>query len=213
MQRSLFPTSFLTAPAHPYDPKTETGIQWSSEVATMMLTGERIDQAAHQTASPYHFWLDRHYRWCFPDITHWWFGSPWTGRVRVDAQVVARDAQTEVGWLSWDGDGEPGVWTCRQIAGSNWLLEVPLPPLAPHAANIPLQRRLAQVIWEAQAEPLLRDQPVVVSSLVTPAELDRMVGGQDLPEGVFLATLGPTLAGWPQALGLTHPDRMRTGGG
>lgn len=206
-QRHLFTFENL-APGHPYERKTGTGIKWAQGRVTLMQAGAVLGTATHQSASAYHFWLDRHYLRCFPDVTHWWFGSPWTGRVTVDAQAARRDERTLVGWLHWEGQDEPSAWSVEMVSNDLWLFDIPepQPPMGAHPANIPLVRRLAAHVYGAMQNPALRGQPVVVSSAVSRQELQVMLSGRDLPTRVVVRGLHQGLASWPRRMGLTPPD-------
>src|SRR5262245_6166212 len=73
----------LSAPAHPFDAATGSGIKWTPEALELWLKGEPLDVAEVATESPAACWRDLAFVAAFPTVSHWWFGSPWTQRVRA----------------------------------------------------------------------------------------------------------------------------------
>ena len=71
------------APGHVYQPRLGTGIQWQPGIAKLWEGGHVTVEASHQTVSSYDFWYNLAFADCFPEVTHWWFRSAWTQKVRL----------------------------------------------------------------------------------------------------------------------------------
>src|SRR6266496_2424982 len=84
-------TGAFSAPAHPFDEASGSGIKWTPEVLELWLRGERLDVAEVATATALDCWRDLAFVRAFPTVTHWWFGSSWTQRVRATATARQPD--------------------------------------------------------------------------------------------------------------------------
>src|SRR5436853_5740680 len=81
----------FSAPAHPFDVASGSGIQWTPHALELWLTGNRLDVAEVATATPAACWGDLAFVDALPTVSHWWFGSSWTQRVRATATARLAD--------------------------------------------------------------------------------------------------------------------------
>src|SRR6266542_4458762 len=161
----------LSAPAHPFDEATGTGIKWTPEALELWLRGERLDVAEVATESPAACWGDLAFASAFPTVTHWWFGSLWTQRVRATATARQPDGSRVV-WLQAvyeDADELPWIVQADGTAGG------PLPEYAGGPANLPLRLRLGQLARLVLAGEIAAGQWAAVTSLVAAGELPALV--------------------------------------
>lgn len=150
------------APGHSYNPATGTGIAWAPGQVQLWEGGQVIATAAHTTADLWTFWYDLAFAAAFPQVTHWWFGSAWTGKVWVrpiGAQAQGRSqvltggirfvdrAEPEFTWqVTLDDAQEPWPTADGTPAAVPALVAVPLPPWAVQPLNLPLRIALARVV-------------------------------------------------------------------
>src|SRR5690242_19386903 len=130
-----------SAPAHPFDAATGSGIQWTPHALELWLTGDRLDVAEVATESPAACWGDLAFVDAFPTVTYWWFGSNWTQRVRATATAPLDDGAHLVWLQAVQDDADELPWIVAldgQAAG-------PLPEYAGGPVNVALQARLGQL--------------------------------------------------------------------
>lgn len=172
-----------TAPGHPYSAAHGSGIRWSLERLELWDRGELRDVAEPFTATVTAFWGDLLFAEAFPMVTHWWFGSSWTQRVRATTRAVRPDG-TRLIWLqAVQDDADELLWHVEPDGQANG----PMPIFAEHPENLPLQRRMAALATQAAAEIIPTGQWCLVSSLVATRDLTRLI----LPElrNAWLTTL------------------------
>lgn len=161
------------APAHPYIPALGTGIDWTRTTATLYEGGNATLTAQHQAASAWEFWHDLHFRTAFPSVTHWWFRSIWTGRVRVslpDATLTQQDALW--GWVTFDMLDAPR----RPYAVIDTTPLAVLPPYPPNEeqpVNLPLRLSIARLIVGLIRQEVEPETWFIVTSLVQRDQLHR----------------------------------------
>jgi hypothetical protein len=163
----------LSAPAHPFDEATGGGIKWTPGALELWLKGERLDVAEVETESPVACWRALAFVSAFPTVTHWWFGSPWTQRVRVTATAHHPD-ESRVVWLQAvqeDADELPWIVQADGSAGG------PLPEYAGGTANEPLRLRLGHLSRLVLAGQIAVGQWAAVTSLVAAHELPALLEG------------------------------------
>jgi hypothetical protein len=150
------------APGHLYNPETGTGIAWTPAEVQLWVGGQVAATAAHTTADPWTFWYELAFAAAFPAVTHWWFGSAWTGKVWVrpigaPARGASRvltggirfvdRAEPEFTWqVTLDDAQEPWPTADGTPAAVPVLVGVPLPPWAVQPLNLPLRAALARVV-------------------------------------------------------------------
>lgn len=141
------PQAERAAPGHPYDPATGTGIEWQPGVARMWEGGRISERARHATASPFEFWFWLQFAEAFPQVTHWWFGSAWTGKVWARPCPLPAAGRPPGGWMRF-GDRAAPERPWRILPGDPPRIATPLPPLAGDARNLALRVALAGLAWE-----------------------------------------------------------------
>jgi hypothetical protein len=189
------------ANGQPYQPHTKTGILWRpplAQAATYGQPGAGAIPASTPTtatvslwdkgvklaeASPlkartaYEFWHSLEFMEVFPQITHWWFGSVWTGQVRLSQPVaLLEDANAKgvMGFMQFvDEQTESLPWSIADTTPVEVF--VSLPPLFSNPANFPLRLRLAELVLGLVPGDTLADQWYFVTSLVTPAQLQSLL--------------------------------------
>ncbi len=156
------PSGEQMAPGHIYNPATGNGIVWMPGQVQLWTGGQVMATATHRTADPWTFWYDLGFAAAFPQITHWWFGSAWTGKVWVrpigaPAQGARQTltggirfvdrAEPEFTWqVTIDDAQEPWRTGDGTPAAVPLLVGVPIPPFEGSPLNLPLRVALAQVV-------------------------------------------------------------------
>lgn len=163
------------APAHPYQAALGTGIEWTPGTVRLWEQGRVSATAQHAAASAWEFWYGLHYREAFPEVTHWWFRSLWTGRIAVslpDPELVEDSAMW--GWMAFDVLDTPRLpWTVSE--GAVITIAPPYPPNEEQPANLPLRLSLARAILMVLRDELAPDTWLGVTSLVQRDELDEVL--------------------------------------
>jgi hypothetical protein len=166
-------TGALSAPAHPFDTTTGSGIKWTSEALELWLCGERLDVAEVTTDSPAACWRDLAFADAFPAISHWWFGNSWTQRVR--ATYIAKQPDARVVWLqAVQEDADELPWTVQADGTADGVL----PEYSGGPINLPLRLRLGQLARLVLAGEIRVGQWAAVTSLVAVGELPALVAGE-----------------------------------
>lgn len=159
------------APGHVYQPQLGTGIEWLPEEARLWNGGKVIATAAHQTASPWAFWHDLAFATAFPQVTHWWFRSLWTGRVQIgSAEKTPLDERTIWGWVTFDLLDQPKrIWSVTEA--NPVIIDTPYPPHEEQPINLPLRIILARLIQATLQDDMNPNTWIAVTSLVARDEL------------------------------------------
>ena len=148
----------MIACGHLYDPTTGEGIEWQPEQARLWQAGRVVAEAWHNTPTPHAFFHNLRALTAFPEVSEWWMGEDWTGKVRVSEPLGLMDVGELYGYLWYDGDETPHLWTATDDAPIS--LAVVLPPGVAVSA---LTLRLAimrQVVAVLQGAPSMAFQPI-----------------------------------------------------
>ncbi len=166
----IISTPELTAPGHVYQPRLGSGIEWLPETARLWKQGTVWREAQHQTSTPYEFWHKLAFATCFPEISHWWFRSAWTQKVRLTRALGMADSETVWGYIQFIDPQQPAqIWTVTQ--GERPTIETPYPPQENQPINLPLRLALARLVAAVLCDDIVPNQWVVVTSLVSQTEL------------------------------------------
>jgi len=143
----------MMAAGHRYNPNLGTGIAWlPNGTATLYQGGVVIAAGQHTSASAYEFWYSLAFRETFPQVTHWWFGSAWTGLVRVSPPTGDLDAFTRVGSMQFVDEETSGMtWTLTD----DFHVAPPMPQFHVNPLNLPLRRQLAEMVLAPIVQQLL----------------------------------------------------------
>lgn len=193
----------MMAPGHSYNPELGTGIEWlAGGTANLYQGGKVIATGQHSTASAYEFWYNLAFRETFPQVTHWWFGSAWTGLVRVSPPSDDLDEFTRVGSMQFVDEETTGMpWTLTD----DFRVSPPLPQFHVNPLNLSLRRQLAEMVLAPIVQQLLArgdDQVRAVQILddifidvdvITP---NQWIGVTSLVERDRLEEMFPTRALW-----------------
>ena len=173
-----------TAPAHLFDAASGSGITWTPETLELWHCGERLDVAEVATATALDCWRDLAFVRAFPTVTHWWFGSSWTQRVRA-TQTAKRPDGARLVWLqAVQEDADELPWVMLEDGTASG----PLPELSGGAVNVPLRVRLGQLARLVLAGNIAIGQWAAVTSLVAAAELSTLL--TDELRGDMLRAMG-----------------------
>lgn len=135
------------AAGHPYDPRTGSGIEWQRGSVRLWDRGRITEYARHYTASPFEFWFWLAFADVFPSVTHWWFGTAWTGRVWARARPPPAGGRPIAGGMRFeDGAQVEQPWHIQ--SGDPPHIATPLPPGAGDALSLALRLALGQLVWE-----------------------------------------------------------------
>jgi hypothetical protein len=122
------------------------------------------------------FWYELEFVKHFPQMLYWYFGSSWTGKVRVSAPLSPlEDTQGTfvTGFMQFVDEQTDAL---PYSIGLTNPVEVytPLPPLIDSrvsALNLPLRLRLGELVTLLTTGDILADEWLVVTSLVERSEL------------------------------------------
>mgnify|MGYP006309275745 CR=1 FL=1 len=134
--------------------------------------GEVALEAEHKTDSPYQFWHELAFAESFPQVTHWWFHSAWTQRVRLTkAQgLLEHSPPTIYGYMQFIDEEQPGqLWTITERDVP--VIDIPYPPNEVKPVNLPLRLALARLAAGTLTDEVLPDQWLGVTSLVRSKDL------------------------------------------
>ncbi len=161
----------LIAPAHPFDTAMGSGIRWSPSALELWVRGERLDVAEVETNSPVSCWGNLTFVDAFPTVSHWWFGSSWTQRVRVTTTARLPDRSGLVWLQAVQEDGDELPWSVLPDGTADGVL----PEYSGGPANLPLRLRLGQLARLVLAGEIAAGQWAAVTSLVAARELHTLV--------------------------------------
>jgi len=212
-------TTERMAPAHPYISSLGTGIAWTPDTVIVYKQGQPVETAAHTTQSPWNFRHTLAFRDCFPQVTHWWFRSIWTGRVAISAPDPAFIQTDELwGWVTFDVLDQPRRSWIVVNTGSTLAVTVPYPPNEVQIANLPYRLALGRLILATFQGDVPTDTWFGITSLVpagdlaalfplTVAEGQRNLGGNwQLVVGGEETLRGPLRTELCRVLGLEEPE-------
>ena len=133
------------APGHVYLPRLGTGIQWLPGVVKMWEGGQVTAEAPHTTKSLYEFWYNLAFADCFPEVTHWWFRSAWTQKVRLTRLQGEMADGILWGWMQFVDEHTPaGMYTITETEPP--VITVPYPPNEVQPVNLPLRLALSRLV-------------------------------------------------------------------
>lgn len=131
------------APGHVYNPVTGTGIAWYPDHVELWEGGAVTEFSPHSTSSQWDFWYGLHFREAFPSVTHWWFGSAWTGKLWLRAITASEDGGLITGGMRFVDREEPEqLW--HITVSTPVRVSTPLPPFEANPVNLPLRLILAE---------------------------------------------------------------------
>ena len=163
-------TKEVAAPGHVYLPQMGSGIEWLPNTVRLWEHGSITMDAPHQTLSPYLFWYNLGFADCFPDVSHWWFRSTWTQRVRLTRAQGLIGTDTIWGYIQFIDDQQPAqIWTVSE--GDCPTIETPFPPYEVQPVNIPLRLALSHLVAGILSDEVVSDQWMIVTSLVKREQL------------------------------------------
>jgi len=161
------------APGHVYIPELGSGIEWKPDRVSLWELNKETETVAHQTASAFEYFHKLEFARSFPAVTHWWFRSAWTQKVRVSGAQGTMDADTAWGYMQFIDQSVPAqIWTASVVDGDMAEIGVPYPPNEIQSVNLPLRLALARLVAGVLADEVARDQWLVVTSLVQRDELE-----------------------------------------
>lgn len=190
------------ASGHPYDPATQTGIEWKPNGEVFLhRRSEPRSIGSHTTSSAYQYWHTLGFQASFPDVTHWYFGSAWTGNVRFSLPVQQSDTEYE-GYMQFTDEQTNGLPYTITQTGQSLTVSVPLPPMHVVPQNLVLRRTLAEVVLVPVIQALAPTADVTGSALafsslfVDPDSIapDRWIGVTSLVARDDLALMFPESA-------------------
>jgi hypothetical protein len=159
------------APGHVYQPRLGTGIQWQPGVAKLWEGGQVTAEATHKTTNPYEFWYNLAFAGCFPEVTHWWFRSAWTQRVRLSRLQGVMPDGTAWGLMQFVDEHTPaGIYTITDADPP--VIAVPFPPNEVQPVNLPLRLALSRLVSGVMIRDVEPGQWNIVTSLVWRDELE-----------------------------------------
>lgn len=158
------------APGHVYQPRLGTGIEWKPDEVSLWEAGKVVETAEHTTVSPYEYWYNLAFAENFPTVTHWWFRSAWTQRVRLTGIRGMVEGGSVWGYMQFINEDVPArMWS--MIEGEHPIILVPFPPNEVQLVNLPLRLALARLVAGVVSDQVQRDTWMVITSLVRRDEL------------------------------------------
>lgn len=164
----------LMAPGHVYMPALGTGIQWTEKEVVLWQNEKPMLRNSHDTASAYEYFYGLHFARSFPMVTHWWFRSAWTQRVRLSGPQGLLDGGTIWGYMQFVDEHVPSqMWAATTLDGGGHEIAVPYPPNEVQPVNLPLRMTLARLVAGMLIDEVQRDTWLTVTSLVAAADLQQ----------------------------------------
>lgn len=158
------------APGHVYRPQLGSGIEWKADEVHLWEAGHVVETAHHNSASAYEFWRSLVLAEAFPSVTHWWFRSAWTQRVRLSGIQGVIAGGTVWGYMQFIDEEVPAqTWSVTE--GERPEIFVPFPPNEVQPVNLPLRLALARLVAGVLADEVQRDTWLTITSLVRRDEL------------------------------------------
>lgn len=158
------------APGHVYQPQLGTGIEWKADEVKLWEAGRVTETAHHTCASAYDFWHSLAFAEAFPTVTHWWFRSAWTQRVRLSGIQGVIAGGTVWGYMQFIDEQVPAqTWSVTE--GERPEIFVPFPPNEVQPVNLPLRLALSRLVAGVLADEVQRDTWLTITSLVRQDEL------------------------------------------
>jgi len=159
------------APGHVYLPNLGTGIEWQAGVVKLWEDGKVTAEAPHSTATPYEFWHSLAFGPCFPEVTHWWFRSAWTQKVRLTSlQGLLGDSATWGLMQFVDEQAPAGMYTITETDPP--VIAVPYPANEVQPVNLPLRLALSRLVARVITGDMISGQWHITTSLVKREELE-----------------------------------------
>jgi hypothetical protein len=163
------------APGHKYIHSLGTGIQWKPGTVSLWEGGQVVETASHKTESAYDYFYNFCFADSFPSVSHWWFRSAWTQKVRLSGVMGLMDSETAWGYMQFiDGSVSAAVWTASMVDAGLTEIFAPFPPNEVQPANIPLRLALARLVAGVIADEVARDAWLVITSLVCREDLEKV---------------------------------------
>lgn len=159
------------APGHVYQPRLGNGLQWQAGAVKLWEGGQVTAEAGHATRSAYDFWHGLAFAACFPAVTHWWFRSAWTQKVRLSPRQGVLRAGTAWGWMQFVDEYTPAQMYFITEA-ERPVIAAPYPPNEVQPANLPLRLALARLVSGVTSGEMEPDRWYIVTSLVRGEELE-----------------------------------------
>jgi hypothetical protein len=160
------------APGHVYQPQLGSGIEWQAGTVKLWERGAVSLEASHHTGSPHEFWHDLAFADCFPDITHWWFRSAWTQKVRLTRAQGMLGDDTIWGYMQFIDEHVPAqIWTISEKDVP--VIEVPYPPNENQPVNLPLRLALSNLVAGILSDEIVPNTWMVVTSLAERNQLEQ----------------------------------------
>lgn len=179
------------APGHVYLESLGTGIQWMPGEAILWEGGLPVEKAEHNTKSAYAYFHGLEFAKSFPSVSHWWFRSAWTQRVRLTGIQGMMEADTVWGYMQFIDESVPAQqWSVLSIDEGSSEIAVPYPPNEAQPVNLPLRLALSRLVAGVIADEVQRDIWMVITSLVHRDDLEKtfLLDADGLPwrlEGVY----------------------------
>lgn len=159
------------APGHVYQPRLGTGIQWQPGMVKLWEGGQVTAEAPHTAKSSYEFWYNLAFADCLPEVTHWWFRSPWTQKVRLTRPQGELSNGRLWGWMQFVDEETSGqMYTITETEPP--VIAVPYPPNEVQPVNLPLRLALSRLVSGVIIGDVEPGKWNIVSSLVRCDELE-----------------------------------------
>jgi hypothetical protein len=159
------------APGHVYQPRLGTGIQWQPKMVKLWEGGQVAAEAPHATQSPHEFWYSLAFADCFPEVTHWWFRSAWTQRVRLTGLQGQMPNGALWGWMQFiDVQTSAQMYTITEAEPP--VIAVPYPPNEVQPVNLPLRLALSRMVAGIVTGEVIPDQWMIITSLVAKDQIE-----------------------------------------
>ena len=174
MKKQTSPKQDRMAPGHVYIASLGTGIQWFPKTVTLWEKGQPVVTATHRTASAFDYFYNLEFAKSFSEVTHWWFRSAWTQKVRLSGIQGMMEADTVWGYMQFIDENVPAQqWSVLSIDETANEIAVPYPPNEVQPVNLPLRMALSRLVAGVITDTVPRDEWMVITSLVHRNDLER----------------------------------------
>jgi hypothetical protein len=158
----------VVLPGHPYN--GVSGIRFEQGKAVVYDKGEPLYEAKYR-GSAWDFWYNLIFTQLFP-AEYWYFGSPWSGRVRVSLPTQVEDGVVEGLMQFVDEETDGGRWYITGDESINPLFPPYMDNDKDKRSNLPLAIVLSGMIYEVLQDERTPDKWFTVSSIVSRTDLE-----------------------------------------
>jgi hypothetical protein len=141
-------TADVIAPGHVFLKRLSSGIKYTAQKVYLVDKGNIISEAVPVAKSAWDYFYSLEFTKSFPQVTHWYFHSAWTQKVRLTRPMPDEADDTTVrGYVQFIDEKEPTLMYQVTYRGETTkpIISVPMPPNEEKPVNIPLRLAMGKI--------------------------------------------------------------------